>query len=63
MRPHEGRYLLCSGAPRTVDDVAQELELTSNAVRADTTNLERDGLVEQQGSRRTAHACKPSYTS
>ena len=47
-------------APRTVDDIAQELELTSNAVRAHITVLERDGLVEQQGSRRTGRGRKPA---
>src|SRR4051794_19647389 len=46
--------------PRTIDDMAQELDLTSNAVRAHITVLERDGLVEQEGSRRTAGARKPS---
>jgi len=37
---------------RTVDDLADELTLTDNAVRAHLTTLERDGLVRQQGARR-----------
>src|SRR5260370_41843880 len=37
---------------RTVDDLADELTLTDNAVRAHLATLERDGLVRQQGARR-----------
>src|SRR5919199_6002354 len=39
-------------ATRTVDDLAQALALTDNAVRAHLATLERDGLVHQQGVRR-----------
>ena len=44
----------------TVEDLAQALELTDNAVRAHLTALERDGLVAQRGLRRGVG--KPAYT-
>jgi predicted ArsR family transcriptional regulator len=44
---------------RTVNDLAYELELTDNAVRAHLTALERDGLVEQRGVQRGVG--KPAY--
>ena len=37
---------------RTVDDLSQALDLTSNAVRAHLATLERDNLVRQHGVRR-----------
>src|SRR5215470_1735765 len=37
---------------RTVDELAQELELTHTAVRAHLAALERDGLVQQRSERR-----------
>src|SRR3954469_20068298 len=37
--------------PRTVNDLAAALELTDNAVRAHLATLERDGLVQQSGTR------------
>ncbi|MGN6393444.1 MAG: helix-turn-helix transcriptional regulator [Gemmatimonadales bacterium] len=43
----------------TVDELASELGVTDNAVRAQLTTLERDGLVEQRGVRRGAG--KPSH--
>ncbi len=46
-------------ASRTVDELAQTLVLTDNAVRAQIAALERDGLVEQRGVRRGAS--KPAY--
>jgi len=46
-------------ANRTVDELAQTLDLTDNAVRAQIAMLERDGLVEQHGVRRSAS--KPAY--
>src|SRR6476661_922971 len=46
-------------ADRTVDELAQELDLTDNAVRAHLAALERDGLARQVGVRRGAG--KPSY--
>jgi predicted ArsR family transcriptional regulator len=46
-------------AVRTVDELASQLELTDNAVRAHLATLERDGLVRQAGVRRGAG--KPAY--
>ena len=43
--------LLVRRAARTVEDLAQALGLTDNAVRAHLAVLERDGLVEQSGVR------------
>lgn len=37
----------------TVDDLADELTLTDNAVRRHLATLERDGFVRQQGARRS----------
>lgn len=45
----------------TVDELAQSLDLTDNAVRAHLATLERDGLVQQQGVRRTGGSGKPAY--
>jgi predicted ArsR family transcriptional regulator len=44
---------------RTVDEMAQVLGLTDNAVRAHLATLERDGLVQQRGVRRGIG--KPAY--
>ena len=44
---------------RTVEELAQELALTDNAVRAHLTTLERDGIVQQRGERRGSG--KPAY--
>lgn len=56
-----GRILmLLRRASRTVDELAQELELTDNAVRAHLATLERDGLVQQRSARRGPG--KPAYT-
>lgn len=38
-------------SPRTVNELAAQLDLTDNAVRAHLTTLERDGLVQQSGAR------------
>ena len=38
----------------TVEELAEALDLTDNAVRAQLVTLERDGLVQQQGSRRSS---------
>ena len=46
-------------AGRTVEELAQTLHLTDNAVRAHLTTLERDGLVRQQGVRRSGR--RPAY--
>ncbi len=36
---------------RTVNELAEALELTDNAIRSHLTSLERDGLVQQLGTR------------
>lgn len=46
---------------RTVDELAQQLQLTDNAVRAHLAALERDGLVRQRGVRRGGGSGKPAY--
>lgn len=51
--------LLRRGA-RTVDDLAEALGLTDNAIRSHLSNLERDGLVRQVGLRRGQGAGKPA---
>ena len=43
----------------TVNELAEELELTDNAVRAHLSTLERDGLVRQSGLRRGSR--KPHF--
>ncbi|HEU5381778.1 MAG TPA: ArsR family transcriptional regulator [Ktedonobacteraceae bacterium] len=52
--------LLLRRADHTVDELAQSLELTDNAVRAHLATLERDGLVRQSGARRGSG--KPAIT-
>jgi predicted ArsR family transcriptional regulator len=47
-------------AERTVEELAQALGLTDNAVRAHLTALERDGLVKAIGVRRGTGAGKPA---
>jgi predicted ArsR family transcriptional regulator len=51
---------LLRGTASTVEDLAERLELTDNAVRAHLITLERDGLVQQSGVRRGAR--KPHFT-
>jgi predicted ArsR family transcriptional regulator len=46
-------------ASRTVEELAQALDLTDNAVRAHLSTLERDGLVQQRGVRRGSR--RPAY--
>lgn len=41
--------MLLRGNSRTVDELAKELDLTDNAVRAHLLTLERDGLIKQSG--------------
>jgi predicted ArsR family transcriptional regulator len=43
---------LVRGKTKTVSELAQELELTDNAVRAHLLSLERDGLIRQRGIQR-----------
>lgn len=45
---------------RTVEELAQALDLTDNAIRSHLSNLERDGLVRQDGVRRSQGAGKPA---
>jgi len=49
-------------AGRTVEELAQALDLTDNGVRAHLATLERDGIVRQRGSvRRGSGGGKPAY--
>jgi len=43
---------LMRGATKTVNELAEELDLTDNAVRAHLLSLERDGLIRQSGIQR-----------
>jgi len=43
---------LLRGTTRTVNELAEELDLTDNAVRAHLLSLERDGLIKQSGVKR-----------
>jgi predicted ArsR family transcriptional regulator len=46
----------------TVDELAQEVGLTNNGVRAHLATLERDGIVRQSGAaRRESGGGKPAY--
>lgn len=45
----------------SVSDLASELDLTDNAVRAHLATLERDGLIEQAGSRSSARRPETLY--
>lgn len=57
-----GRLIaLLRRAPSTVDELAQQLDLTDNAVRAHLATLERDDLVRQCGVRRSGGSGKPAY--
>jgi predicted ArsR family transcriptional regulator len=51
--------MLLRHGERTVEELAQALGLTDNAVRAHLATLERDGLVRQSGLRRGTS--KPAY--
>ena len=51
--------MLLRRANRTVEELAQALDLTDNAVRAHLATLERDGLVRQRGARRGSG--KPAF--
>jgi len=52
--------LLLRRASRTVNELAQNLGLTDNAVRGQLAILERDGLVQPSGTRAGKH--KPNIT-
>src|SRR5436190_20602617 len=43
---------LLRGTTKTVNDLAEELELTDNAVRTHLLSLERDGIIKQSGIQR-----------
>lgn len=56
-----GRVLgILRRGPRTVEELARDLDLTDNAIRAHLATLERDGLVIQDGVRRGPGAGKPA---
>jgi predicted ArsR family transcriptional regulator len=44
--------LMLRGTTGTVNELAEKLELTDNAVRAQLLSLERDGLIRQSGMQR-----------
>jgi predicted ArsR family transcriptional regulator len=57
-----GRILaLLRDEHRTVNDLAAALDLTDNAVRAHLLSLERDGLVQQYGTRRGTRKPHAAY--
>jgi DeoR family suf operon transcriptional repressor len=45
---------------RTVEELRQALDLTDNAVRPHLVGLERDGIIQQAGTRRQEGAGKPA---
>lgn len=51
---------LMRGGTKTVSELAGELELTDNAVRAHLLSLERDGLIRQSGLQRGVR--KPHFS-
>ena len=62
-RSTRGRIVtLLRRSGRTVEELAGELGLTDNGVRAHLATLERDGIVRQRGSvRRGSGGGKPAY--
>jgi predicted ArsR family transcriptional regulator len=54
--------MLLRGAARTVNELARELDLTDNAIRAHLVMLERDGLVQFHGRRRSSGKPASTYT-
>ncbi len=54
--------MLLRRASHTVDDLAQALGLSGNAVRAHLVALERDGLVQQHGRRPSGGKPASAYT-
>ena len=51
---------LLRGTTKTVNELAEELDLTDNAVRANLLSLERDGLIRQRGVQRGTR--KPHFS-
>ena len=49
-------------ASRTVEELAEALDLTDNAVRTQLAALERDGWVQQSGKRRSSSKPASLYT-
>jgi len=47
---------------RSVDELASELGVTDNAIRAQLHSLERDGIVHQTGNRHEGKVGKPATT-
>jgi predicted ArsR family transcriptional regulator len=43
---------LLRGTTKTVNELAEALQITDNAVRAHLLSLERDGLIRQSGTQR-----------
>src|SRR4029079_19166581 len=59
--PVRGRIIaLLRRNPRTVEELAAELGVTDNAVRAQLTVMEREGVVESAGVRHTGTVGKPA---
>ncbi len=57
-----GRILdLLRRQPRTVQELANELQITANTVRSHLATLERDGMVRQSGTVRRPGAGKPAH--
>ncbi|MFL5243008.1 MAG: helix-turn-helix transcriptional regulator [Gemmataceae bacterium] len=54
--------LLLLPGSRTVNELAEAVGLTDNAIRAHLTSLERDGLVEQSGTRPGTRRPNATYT-
>jgi DeoR family suf operon transcriptional repressor len=54
-----GIVSLLQREPGTVDEIASQLRLTANAVRAQITSMERDGIVRRSGRR--AGVTRPSH--
>jgi predicted ArsR family transcriptional regulator len=57
MREHIISLLRCG--PLTADEIAEQVQLTTNAVRQHLTTLERDGYVVRQGPRHESTVGKP----
>src|SRR5262245_48538578 len=59
--PVRGRIIaLLRRSPRTVEELAAELGVTDNAVRAQLTVMEREGVVHATGVRHTGAVGKPA---
>ena len=54
--------ILLRRAGRTVEELAQALDLTDNAVRAQLSALERDGMIQESGRRRSKSKPALVYT-